>query len=600
MSDDNKNDDDFGALTGGDDSDSGDSGFGNLPPLSDFDSGDAESDSGLPPLDSDPDDGGSDGGLPPIVDIRVDTPAVRPSDLDTPEHPQEKLETPGGGFDTPTNDLDTPDPGGLGFQDFAADSDFSPETPEIGPGPDSDIETPMFDSAFGGDSDDFSSGGAGTPSPTQAMETPMFDSGDDSGFGASNFGDDTSTPAPGGDMGFDNDAFGAPTPDVGADGATPIPDFSPDTGMPQEMGAVPAQKKAKGGGGGGMGIVKVAMVAILTLVIGAAVGAFMGPRLGFVPNPEKTRADDLQTKVTGLESDVRKLEAEITGGATNITKEELERMRAEYEQLTTNIATAEAKLNSTQSTLTTDERRLNDILEEVDIAEDEFTIAAEQLEEIQSEITISQARHDGLKAESDRLTDAVGELEEANERRQATLDTLLHNIDLLTVQVKGGSPLTPERYNHDARVAKVERLHDKVARAKWVTPQLLNEYTDLYLAELGVASAREYFFAKIPLHDSLGNKQFRWAECLMNGNWSVYFRTLDGSHVGVYENVAVSGAPEYKFREDVPAAVQSEVSQAITAARVEGYEDKILVLQGKVAITETETPIQKKFSSLLR
>ena len=595
MSDDKSKDDDFGALTGDDDDERTEGGFGNLPPLSDFDSADGESDSGLPPLDSDPDDD-NEGGLPPIVDIRVDTPAVRPSDLDTPDHPQKAMRTPGG-FDTPTNDLDTPDPGGLGFQDFAADSDFSPETPEVGPGPDSDIETPMFDSAFGGDSDDFSSGGIGTPSPTQAMETPMFDAGDDSGFGASNFGDSSSS---GGGLGFDNDAFGAPTPDIGADGATPIPDFSPDTGMPHDMGKGGKPKKVKSGGGGGAGAGKVALVAIIMIIVGLGVGAFMGPRLDFVPNPEATRADGLQSDVDRLSIEVRDLENEITGGATNITKEELERMRQEYEQLTSNISTAEAKLNSVQSTLTTDERRLNDILEEVDIAEDEFTIAAEQLEAIQNEITIAQAQHDGLKAESDRLTDAVGLLEDANERRQATLDTLIHNIDMLTVQVKAGSPLTPERYNHEARVAKVDRLHDKVSRAKWVTPQLLNEYTDLYLAELGIASAREYFFAKIPLHDTLGNVQYRWAECLMNGNWSVYFRTLDGSHVGSYENVAVGGAPDYKFREDLTEGVRAEISEQITAARVEGYEDKILVLQGKTAITETETPLQKKFSSLLR
>lgn len=584
MSDDDRKDDD--------DDNKDEGGFGNLPPLSDFDSAEGDSDGGLPPLDSDPgDDDGGEGGLPPIVDIKVDTPAVRPSDLDTPDKPIE-AKTPGG-FDTPTNDLDTPDPGGLGFQDFAADSDFSPETPEVGPGPDSDIETPMFDSAFGGDSDDFSSGGAGSPTPTQAMETPMFEGGDDdSGFGGSNFGDDSG-------MGFDNDAFGSPTPDVGADGATPVPDFSPDTGMPQEMGQVATPKKQKGGGGGGMGVVTVALVAIVMIVIGLGVGAFMGPRLGFVPNPDREKVSELEGTITGLEGEVRRLQADRDSGI-KLTPEEIDAMRTEHEELTGKISTADQKLTSLQATLRTEEQRLDEILEEVDIAEDEFTIAAEQLEDMQNEMTITQSRHDGLRAESDRLTEMVGELEDANERRQATLDTLIHNVDLLTVQVQGGSPLTPERYNYDARVAKVERLHDKVSRAKWVTPQLLNEYTDLYLDELGIASAREYFFAKIPLRDSLDTVHYRWAECLMNGNWSVYYRTLDGSYVGVYENTAASGAPDYTFRQDLPDGLRAEISQQITAARVEGYEEKILVLQGKSEITETETPIQKKFSSLWR
>jgi hypothetical protein len=115
---------DFGALTGG----GSDSGMGNLPPLSDFDSSKTDSDSeDLPPLDTpdsgmDDDEGGISG-LPPIVDIKVDTPAVRPSDLDTPEPKKgskgskRDTATPMG-FDTP-GDLESPDPSqGLGFQDF--------------------------------------------------------------------------------------------------------------------------------------------------------------------------------------------------------------------------------------------------------------------------------------------------------------------------------------------------------------------------------------------------------------------------------------------------------------------------------------------------
>ena len=180
----NQDDEDFGALTGGSDSSDSDSfGMGSLPPLSDFDSteGEGAGDSDLPPLDtpdSDTTDEGPISGLPPIVDIRVDTPAVRPSDLDTPtpSKPDEPPTPTPAGFDTPGDQLDSPEPAGLGFQDFAADSDFSPETPEIGPGPDSDIETPMFDSAFGGDSDDFSTGSTGTSAPTQAMEPPLFGS----------------------------------------------------------------------------------------------------------------------------------------------------------------------------------------------------------------------------------------------------------------------------------------------------------------------------------------------------------------------------------------------------------------------------------------
>lgn len=584
MSDDKGKDDDFGALTGDDDDDSG---FGNLPPLSDFDSADGDSDGGLPPLDSDPGDDDSEGGLPPIVDIKVDTPAVRPSDLDTPDHPQQPISSPGG-FDTPSNELDTPEPGGgLGFQDFAADSDFSPETPEIGPGPDSDIETPMFDSAFGGNSDDFSSGGAGTPSPTQAMETPMFDGGGDSGFGASNFGGES------GGMGFDNDAFGAPTPDVGADGATPIPDFSPDTGMPQDMGQVATAPKKKGKGGGKV----MTLVVVIILILGIGGALVGGPHLDFIPNPARDQASDLEDEKRLLQAEVAKWK-NVANQPDQITPEQIDQMMAEYERLSTDLKVSEEKLISTQDTLRKEDQRLSEVLQEIEIANDNFITASELLEELMNETTIVNSRHEGLKAENDRLTEMVGELEDANERRQATLDTLLHNIDLLTVQVQGGSPLTPEKYNHDSRLAKVEDLHAKVSRAKWVTPQLLNEYTDLYLAELGIASSREYFFAKIPVHDSLDNRVFKWAECLMNGNWSVYYRTLDGQHLGSYENTAASGAPDYAFREDLPGEVRADIGRQITAARVDDYKDKFAILEGKEAIHNDESKVQKKFSSL--
>ena len=170
---------------------SSDSGLGNLPPLSDFDSQSGiSSDSGLPPLssfDSDISRTPSDaGGLPPISDIEIQTPMPTGGNV-RPSPP---------GFGAPK---DTFSSGGLassggGFQDLAADSDFSPETPEIGPGPDSNVDTPMFDSAFGGGSGGFSAA-VDTPAPTQAMETPMFGAsgplpsgGGGGGFGGGDFG----------------------------------------------------------------------------------------------------------------------------------------------------------------------------------------------------------------------------------------------------------------------------------------------------------------------------------------------------------------------------------------------------------------------------
>ena len=522
MSDDKSNNEDFGALTNDDD----DSGFGNLPPLSDFDSGDGGDDSG-------------EGGLPPIVDIKVDTPAVRPSDLDTPES-NPAVDTPGGGFDTPA-------PGGLGFQDFAADSDFSPETPDIGPGPDSDIETPMFDSAFGGNTDDFSTPG-GTPAPTQAMETPMFESGGQASSG----------------IGFDNDAFGAPTPDTGG---TPIPDFSPDTGM--NAATPPPSYTAGGGGGGGTSKVAVIIAAVVALVIGLAAGGYFSPGmdLGFVPNPPRDEAvaqgkADVQKEkgtISKQKDEIAELR-ELLGIGADLDPEVVKAKIAEFEELNANIEIAR-----NENTAVTQE--LADAKKTLDGRNDAIAAAQTKLEKAMKDEAISQARNQGLRAENTQLVNNVGELEDANARRQATLDTLIHNVNLLDVQVQGSSPLAPERFSHKSRVNKVAALKSKVSRAKWVTPQLLNEYTDLYVAELGIASSREYFFAKIPVHDSLDIKYEKWAECLMNGNWSVYYRTLDGSYTGTYENTSPSGAPKYAFREDLPESLKSDISAQLSADR---------------------------------
>ena len=118
-------------------------GLGNLPPLSDFDS----SDSGLPPLGSLSDSGGkgSIGGLPPIGDIRVETPVPSGGAIKPPP-PGFEMEAE---FETPT--FETPGVGSKiqGFKSSFPGDDFNPETPEIGAGEPS-LDTPMFDSAFGG------------------------------------------------------------------------------------------------------------------------------------------------------------------------------------------------------------------------------------------------------------------------------------------------------------------------------------------------------------------------------------------------------------------------------------------------------------------
>ncbi|MCH7959804.1 MAG: hypothetical protein IID08_06725 [Candidatus Hydrogenedentes bacterium] len=573
--------DDFGALTGGDDS--GGSSLGNLPPLSDFDStGDADALSVLPPMDGTSGEQDSPlSGLPPITDIKVDTPAVRGSDLDTPTN-REPIESPE--FDTPTSDLDTPEPvSGLGFQDFAADSDFSPETPEIGPGPDSDIDTPMFDSAFGGEVSDFGSGG-GTPAPTQAMETPMFDDTGQSPVGG--------TPP----LALDDSAFGAqspaiPTPAGDEAIGTPIPDFSPDTGVPQG----PVAGKA---GGGRFGKVASIAIPVGVGVVMMLAGLFLRPMMPFFPEPgaEELAVKDAENRK--LQKQIDQITAAASQGGQQISPAELQKLVAEIEEntaelnkLLAEIASLDTKVRSSRENLATIE---NDIAEK----SGEFVVAEEGLEDLINEMEITKARHDGLLSENTRLTSIVGELEDATARQMASKGTLLHNLDLLIVQVEEGTPLTPEKYSYERRVAKAVTLRAKVTGSKWVTPALLNEYTDLYLDELLISASREYFFAKIPVHDGLGTESMRWAECLMNGNWSVYFRTIDGKHVGSYENVSGTQPPQYAFREDLPQSVRTEIEDQIIAARIEGYEEKIAVLDQKQAVFETKSGFQTRYNSL--
>lgn len=580
-------DTDFGALS------AGESTLGNLPPLSDFDS--AESDSGLPPLsgmDSDPESGPTSGGLPPIDEINVETPnptggAIRPAPPEFGDESAFDTPTTQGGLDTP-NKLDTPEPSspGMGFQDLAADSDFSPETPEIGPGPDSDIDTPMFDSAFGG-VDDSSFGDmidTPAPAPTQAMETPMFETGD--------------TPTTGDDLGFDAGAFGADDFSAG----TPVPDFSPDTGVPpagEPQVAAPEPKKKRvvaSGGPGGLTLVAMLLVAF---VIGAGgVFALYYGDMGFMPNPGKVKvAEEKDSTITGLQNQIARIR-ETGPGGPGISPEEIDELIRQRDQLLAEVGQLNSEYESVSTNLDSAQRQLEGINEDIQAANLSFADAAEQLEELQNETALVEARHDGLQAENERLTEQVGQLESANTRRIATKDTLEHNINMLLVQVREGIPLTPQKYARDTRLEKVEALKAKVTAANWVTPELLNEYTDLYLDELAIAESNTYFFAKVPVEDNLGNSFQRWAECVMNGNKSVFYQTIDGKHVGVFENVNTAGGPkDYQFNDDITGAEKKRVVEAIKSARTEDYREKIAILEGKQSLIEARSGIQRAFSA---
>ncbi|MBI5093419.1 MAG: hypothetical protein HZB26_13385 [Candidatus Hydrogenedentes bacterium] len=563
---------DFGALTGG----KKDSGLGNLPPLSDFDSQQGATSSNLPPLGSVKSDPGrgSIGGLPPLSDISVDTPVP----AGRPRKPSSFGDA--NAFDTPISDagIDTPSKG-TGFQDLAADSDFSPETPEIGPGPESDLETPLFDSAFGGGRS--FTAAADTPAPTQAMETPMFGAMDDKSSGKDN-------------LGFDSGAFGGGR-DFSA--GTPVPDFSPDTGV-QKPAAPPPPGKAKkvksGGGAGGM-----LVAAAVALIVGLAGGVFLPGVLTFLPNPLRDQLDSANNKVATLQKQLDTAQrATSAGGVTSISKEDLEKLtqkQAELSGQVKELETQHAKLTDDVAKATT---ARDDIQKNIDSKNEEDASAQQLMEDLVNQTSIVRARQEGLNAEVERLQSLNGKLEESDARRIATKDTLLHNVDLLAVQISEGISLTPDKFSREKRTAAVNELKAKVTESPWVSPALMEQYTSLYQKELNIAASREYFFARIPVTDRIGNKNMKWAECLMNGNWSVYYRTLDGKNIGAYQNTASSGAVKYEFVEDLPGGAQKRIEEDVIKARTPDYLDKVTVLAQQEVATEGKTSFQKTFDSL--
>lgn len=549
-----------------------DSGLGNLPPLSDFDSQGG--------LDSDAD------ALPPLGDFESDTPGLKNEDDQTPKQPTPEEAAPSFSSESEASEpIETPSPipgetGSQGFQDLAADSDFSPETPDIGPGPDSTLDTPIFDSAFGGR--DAGGGGDQTSTATQAMESPMFE----------DFG---------GDM-----EFGTPT------GATPVPDFSPDTGFGDlNMDAIgapaapgPAAPVAASGGPPpkkGVSALWIILIGLIALGVGLIASQPLSAYLGFVPgNPLQKELQDKETTIANLNRQINTLQQlqATPERPADISPERVAELQNEILVRTQELDAVTGQLESTRATLDTQQRELAQVERDLRERTDEVVQAREFLEDLRNETAIVQARQRGLIAEVERLTGYVGELEEANARRVATKEALEHNIDKLLIQVKESIPFTPAKYNYAERLATVEELREKADQAMWVTPELQNEYTALHLKENELARANDYFFARIPVTDRYGHRELTWAECLMRGNWGVYYRTLDGKNIGSYENVGESGTPRWGFKENLPEEVQKSIEAYIVHARVPDFEGQIQVIAERELADEDDTQWQLIYSSL--
>ncbi|MCK5863300.1 MAG: hypothetical protein KAH38_12500 [Candidatus Hydrogenedentes bacterium] len=590
------------ALENGSDNSDGDSNLGNLPPLSDFDSqGEGDAGDALPPLGDfeSHDDSGSET-FSPLQEDKEFAPV-------TPEigvgnvHPTggEDIGLPAfdsGAFDDGVADDDDQIMSAGGFQDLAADSDFSPETPDIGPGPDSALDTPIFDSAFGGEDSGFSGadsgfGGGQTGAPTQAMESPMFD-----------------------DFGAESDFA---TPELAA---TPVPDFSADTGFGDDdfaggepaavgagVGAMPPAMPAPGGGSQGAGTKSAGVnwmvlgaFVVVSLIIGVFNAPYVSEYLTFLPNPQRDEVDKLTAELKQEKSTVASLRNLGAGGdgAPEITQSELDQLIKDIEASKQELGNVKGQLDSTRAILDGQQQDLGTVERSIREKNDEIISAREFLEELRNEAAIVQARQRGLIAEVDRLTGHVGELEEANVRRVAAKDALAHNVDRLVIQIKESIPLAPQKFDYTQRLADVVALREKVNQALWVSPELQNEYASVYLREMELARASEYFFANVAVTDRYGARSLKWAECLMRGNWAVYYRTLDGANIGSFENVGTQDVPQWGFREDMPEGVQQSIEAHIVNSRIPDFAGQAQLLAERELANQEGTSWQRTYSSL--
>jgi len=573
-----------------------DDGLGNLPPLSDFDSGGTfeSTESQLPPLAPFEFQGGTGGGglsgLPPLDTLDVETPnpaggAIKPESMQ--------------GSITSSFGVSR---GGTGFQDLAADSDFSPETPDIGPGPEPSLDTPIFDSVFQAPTTDMGFGSSVSSQPTQTMETPVFNDAE-LGGGADVFGE----------------VLGGGQAPVGS--ATPTPDFGPDTGFGGagdfgDMAAVGAGAgvgtavgKPSGGPSGPSKAAKTgrggvpAWLAMVLILIAAVVGIFASPSLSeyipFIPNPMARQVDQLQEQVASLQKQINELRTvKPPEGQLEVSEEKVQELQNQIVSKTQELEQINSQLDSTSATLQERQRQVQQLEQQVAELNEEVANAQATYEDLRNETAIIQARQRGLAAEVERLTAYVGDLDDANRKRIASKDALQHNIDRLLIHVKESSPLTPQKYDHAERLKAVEALRTKVESSQWVTPELLEAYTSLYLRELEIARSNEYFFAKIEVTGELGVKEKKWAECLMRGNWGVYYRTLDGKNVGVFENLGTVETPRWGLRENLPEETRTGIEAAVIASRVKDFENKVKLLAEREKADQTSTAWQRNYDSL--
>jgi hypothetical protein len=335
------------------------------------------------------------------------------------------------------------------------------------------------------------------------------------------------------------------------------------------------------GPGKGRKILMTMLVVIIGIAIGGAAMYFGGEKLGMINHPSKegvdrtlvVGADQAQQRIADLE---RRLDAYSVLGAAPDVKARLEELRDRQESQGA-IGQVEAKLRDALER----EAEYDALTRDVESLNANIAGAQEQLDSTQRQGAEAQQRVSGLRQEIAGLEQQVGKLEVADARRQAVKNAVLRDVEQLIIQIRKGIPLVPPEYRKDARLARATKLRDELEQENWVRPELLEEYTQLYLEELTMAEQENYFLAKIPLTEKK-QSVMKWAECVSLGNRMVYFETLDKGFTGVCRNANPGGAvPRYELLVDLPRAELMRIRDVMEQFRPADYEERIKVQLGQ-------------------
>jgi len=347
-----------------------------------------------------------------------------------------------------------------------------------------------------------------------------------------------------------------------------------------EIPEIPVELEEKGPSKG-----RKILTIVLTLIIGIAAGGaamyFLGSRLGFIEIPGR-EAVPRTPVLTDAQAQQRIADLENRLNAYTVLGTP-EQLRSEKEELT--------KRRQAQGTMEDIAAKLRDALDkeesydaltrDLENLNERIASAQGTLEGINRQIAEAESRLQGLRTTIARLEEQVGKLDVADARRQAVKAALLRDVEQLIIQIRKSMPLAPPEYAKEARIARAERLKEELENSNWVRPELLEQYTQLYLEEIRMATQENYFIARIPLEEN-GKPVMKWAECVSIGNRITYFETFDRKFTGVCRNTNPQGAvPRYQLLVDLPRSELMEIRDIMAQYRPPDYEQRIRAQLGE-------------------